>query len=1434
MVDSVTEALGTRGIEVWRDTADLRPGEDRRARTRQVISRDTRVFLAFLSRASHARARSHQREELTLAIEELRLRSPEEPWLIPVRLDDSPLPDWSIGAGRTLSGLQCVDLYGEDRDEQMSRLLCAVERAVESGYGPVAYPRLRADDRPRLAKGRDLRTDWEAHAAALMDEDVGGVVEVSADELRSSPYSRFLGRAGGLKLLPLNLLEAGDFDRLIAEMILSWGGPALRFFRRGPKGRLGLDITEYRPGGARTLYVVLRDSHARAAEIDSAVRAHAEALRERANERPERHYQAIIVVMPALIGDDRAANSALTDIKADYRGELDVKIWDGREISQRLKKLPLLVCDVFGESLAREYCGAANLQRAQDEAGRRARIDETLRLAAAGQYARYNEIRFRQVELSGISVDSLFVDVPVSSYAGSLAEGFLWHVNPARTQAHGLGGGDAPARSGRGAVRESQESGLAGAAQTLLHPDWSGSAVVVGGPGQGKTTLLQFLCQYYRARLLGRNEYSPIAAGLRPVSSVLRVPVGVELPEYAEWRRKHLGATLPPPGSAGEPHGANVTLESFMAHIVAIASTQSFTVDDLAFAVTSRSMLFALDGLDEIADADEREQVADEIRATRNRLSAARPDTQIVVATRPGSVGRPIWRDTDFSALFLNQLTTALRMKYLERWTAQSKLTPPEIDDVKKTFTKSITLPHVVELAGNPMQLAILLHLMQRRAVLPEKRTTLYERYIDVFMDREAKFAIVARNKDLIIAFHKLLAWHIHTGVELGKSKGTIEIGELKKLLTDYLIPRGRDVAFVDELFRSVTNRVLCLVQRDLESHEFQFEVQPLREYFAAEHLYDSLPGTTAQNTRTACLGFLLRYPYWSNVMRFFAGKLTSGEVPAMIYVLRDMQRDDQIGDHPLSRAAAKLLLDDQVLAGQVELAVMDMVHVILDGSGPVMALDGLLQQEASLLRFHPLGGAKQAAEVLLEAMTADRGDPVSAALLLCQMGESKEAARAWWGAIGATEPTRWWRTASALNALDNLRPSQETTLAGTLGSITRDISVLELLAGSHSDGPNDALAARCINELRDGHADVTGRPGANGPYQRLAAASDAGRFYEHARAAEGLTATQARGRSGSPPAPQPDSAAAPAQRLKSPSALWNSHVGALESAHSRFRRWDEAGVWHQLFDAAEEAWGGDCWPIREALLALPDFAHPVQTGSNGIRAGAAWRDVARWRAEAREHKADVKWWRGQTVKCVDPSAAGTYLTTALTTGSSVLVQELTGELNTLATGQDRADWIKLSAAVFRYSRYRRGRNDLNISDALRIRQIKPNGRLAVLIWHISRSATRSQLSRILADDLASLWNAGPAVRIVAQDLMRFYIPQISLDQVRGARSDLPEGILLAVKVKGMTHRTASEILRAPHQWPTDIVRSAADYQGRRLVKQVPIATLAARHDWEA
>ena len=129
-VDRLQRRLEEAGVRVWRDTADLWPGEDWRAKIRQAITDDALVFIACFSRQSLARAKTYQNEELTLAIEQLRMRAPDDPWLIPVRLDDCEIPNRDIGAGRTLTSIQRADLFGDRADEGATRLVAAVLRIL--------------------------------------------------------------------------------------------------------------------------------------------------------------------------------------------------------------------------------------------------------------------------------------------------------------------------------------------------------------------------------------------------------------------------------------------------------------------------------------------------------------------------------------------------------------------------------------------------------------------------------------------------------------------------------------------------------------------------------------------------------------------------------------------------------------------------------------------------------------------------------------------------------------------------------------------------------------------------------------------------------------------------------------------------------------------------------------------------------------------------------------------------------------------------------------------------------------------------------------------------------------------------------------------------------------------------------------------------------
>jgi hypothetical protein len=189
--DLVQTTLEHAGARVWRDTAEIWPGEDWRAKIRRAVTADALVFVALFSRASLALEKSRHHEELALAIGDLQQRPPQTPWLIPVLVDECEIPDLDIGAGRTLRSLKSVNMSGSDRTVQLSRLAESVIR-LAGNCQPLTGARLpptEPDHLPplRRAPWRGLNRDrvlWTAFSAAL-----GALVLISgiAQAIGSAP-----------------------------------------------------------------------------------------------------------------------------------------------------------------------------------------------------------------------------------------------------------------------------------------------------------------------------------------------------------------------------------------------------------------------------------------------------------------------------------------------------------------------------------------------------------------------------------------------------------------------------------------------------------------------------------------------------------------------------------------------------------------------------------------------------------------------------------------------------------------------------------------------------------------------------------------------------------------------------------------------------------------------------------------------------------------------------------------------------------------------------------------------------------------------------------------------------------------------------------------------------------------------------------------------
>jgi ActR/RegA family two-component response regulator len=170
-VEQLHQELQKAGIPVWRDRADLWPGQDWRAEIRRAITDNALVFIACFSTNSNAREKSYQREEVNLAIEQLRLRSPDVPWFIPVRFNECDIPDQEIGGGRTLSWLHRVDLFDDGSSAGTQRLVATVQNIIKRrlpGRRPTnpARPDVGSQHIAGTSSGRDTPAVVQSPIAA--------------------------------------------------------------------------------------------------------------------------------------------------------------------------------------------------------------------------------------------------------------------------------------------------------------------------------------------------------------------------------------------------------------------------------------------------------------------------------------------------------------------------------------------------------------------------------------------------------------------------------------------------------------------------------------------------------------------------------------------------------------------------------------------------------------------------------------------------------------------------------------------------------------------------------------------------------------------------------------------------------------------------------------------------------------------------------------------------------------------------------------------------------------------------------------------------------------------------------------------------------------------------------------------------------------------
>lgn len=564
-----------------------------------------------------------------------------------------------------------------------------------------------------------------------------------------------------------------------------------------------------------------------------------------------------------------------------------------------------------------------------------------------GQYDDDKNVKFRQTELDG-SLLGLFIDVPLNDPSQTKSREY---EQPAFARTYNEVGSSVYDHEWRRFARRSRERPPLGAATLLLSEEAQSEldrVILEGAPGQGKSTVVQYICQVHRIHILEKEEYDSLPP--EHTDNPIRVPFKIELRDFGSWLS---GENPFAESSNGNLDNRPPTLEAFMSAVITYHSGGvDVKVKDLHKIIEDSPVLLVLDGLDEVGDVDERKEVVNKIESSIGRIDEIASSIQVVVTTRPSSFsGSPDFTSSEFNYLSLDDVNEKLVREYADKWMEWRSLSEKERNDISRVLDEKMSEPHVNDLAKNPMQLTILLDLVNKKGVsLPDKRTSLYRKYIELFFDREStKSEIVKNNRRDLIKINGFVAWHLHCRSEVGKG-GSIKEENLKDIIEDITPSEKGSLGLADRLFRGVVLRIGALVQR--VEGKYEFEVQPLREYFAAHYLYDTVPysptGEEQNGTLPDRFEALSKSFYWSNVTRFFAGFLNTGQLPALYHVIENMSRNSQYGLVRYPQELSARLLSDYVFSQYQE---------VVDKILGLMFEDGKFRRLLAGTRVHRRGG---------------------------------------------------------------------------------------------------------------------------------------------------------------------------------------------------------------------------------------------------------------------------------------------------------------------------------------------------------------------------------------------------------------------------------------------------------------------------------------------
>ncbi|SMQ74936.1 hypothetical protein [Agreia sp. VKM Ac-1783] len=502
-----------------------------------------------------------------------------------------------------------------------------------------------------------------------------------------------------------------------------------------------------------------------------------------------------------------------------------------------------------------------------------------------------------------VSVSDVFVDLPVVSAERAQDARTLQRLHRESEDELGVASRMIRAFSGIGTGTD---------AEVKNERIGNNRAVLVGGPGQGKSTITQWLAQVYRSEFLRESRI----AESEEVDDVIKrlenrmSEVGIESPRSRPWPFRLILSNF---ADYLTQHPQS-SLLSYMSHEISDRSPVEVDAAALRGWLSSYPWLLLIDGLDEVPSSSNRDQVMESIAAFFRDVKLLDADVLALATTRPqgynDEFSPKVYKHFHLLPLNANQALAYAQGLVVVRTGKGTIQSAKTIERLTRARGEEST----ANLFESPLQVTILTVLLEKIGSAPRDRWRLFSQYYKVISDREQEKQ--GELSELLQKYESEVA-HIHRIVGMELQNRSSQAGGASSFLTveefDGIIKeRFRAIGYTEEgleqirdnFKRLVTDRLVFLTI--LNASRVGFELRSFQEFMAAEHIVHQRESEIIAEIRSRALT-----PFWRNVVLFAIGSVFANrdflrsDIPLMCADI-----DSSGGPEDITRPGAYLALD--------------------------------------------------------------------------------------------------------------------------------------------------------------------------------------------------------------------------------------------------------------------------------------------------------------------------------------------------------------------------------------------------------------------------------------------------------------------------------------------------------------------------------------------